>query len=258
MTSEFSDDEDDSVASAEHQNTVVWQTGISPWPYSHLVLPAIGVFLFDPAIFSPLAAVAVITLCAVVLEVDEMVRNITERKSDVIIDLVSAVVGSLTGLAVMYALDVPSWGVFGGVHTWRTWCVVAVVGVVVGITHHMLCLAAAEKHNIKDDEPVPAGPKPYVFPSHVTACLCLLLVIGIAGTTWLDARGVPSRWWHALVPVALGLLAAAPLYIQPDDQENLRWSLVSVGGAGAAFAAVALYRHWPRVKQWMSSNVRTQ
>ena len=253
-----SDDGDGPISSAERQNTVVWQTGMSPWPYSHLLLPAIGVFLLDPASFPPLAVVAVVTLCAVLLEVEEMVRDIPERKSDVIIDLVSAIVGSLTGLAVMYALDVPSWGVLGGAHTVKTWCIVAAISVAFGAAHHALCLAAAEKHGIQDDEPVPAGPRPYVFPSHVTACLGLLLVIGMASTAWLNTRGVPIRWWHALVPVALGLCAAAPLYIQPDDQENLRWSLASVGGVGAVLAAVALYRHWPRVRQWVASNVLKQ
>lgn len=248
--------EDIAAECAERANTVVWKTGTSPWPYSHLALPAVGVFLLDTKAFPPLAAVAVVTLFVVVLEVVEMLRQLNERKSDVIMDLISGIVGAATGLAVIYALDVPSWGVFGGVHSWRTWLIVAVLAVSFSVAHHELCAAAAAKHGTADNVPVPAGPKPYVFPTHVTACLGLLVLVGVGATAWLRSRGVPTRPWHALVPFALGFLAAAPLYVQPDDQENLRWSLALVGGVGAALTAVAVYSRWPRLRQWLQSNLR--
>ena len=238
------------------RNTIVWESGMSHWPYSHLFLPVLGVFLLNETTMSPLARIGIIVLAAVLVEVWELFTDTQELKSDVVMDLMHAAGGAAIGIAVMYALDIPAWGVIGGKHTVRAWAGLALLICGFLFAHHQLCWASVEEHNVVDAERAEGG-RPYEFPKYALYCILLVAVFSAVMTGW-SKRQRPARvkWWHAAVLPLIAAALASPLFIQPEDQEGLKWTTLVGAAIGGAALLVALYRRPGKVRAFIRSNIQ--
>jgi hypothetical protein len=215
-----------------------WDTGMSYWPLSHILVPVCIVVLMADTM-SVAVRVAVVAALAVTVEIIELpLKHVGEDQGDMSMDVWHGLLGALIGLGLVYGLGMAPMGVLGARWSVGGWALALVAIAAFGVCSTVVCSTGQWYDDIASSVAPPGESAGYVVPWN--ALLLMGVVVAFSGVA-VYATGASWHWPGILALVTAAL--AAPLFVQGENDERLLSTTLIGCGLAAVFLSSAGWRH---------------